>query len=156
MLQHKPTTEIGIRHKVRADDFDDHGRRAEMKRVLVLGLALAALAFPATGQAIVYTLTDVDNGLELDSGSYGLESSNTLAAPLNPTPSFQVGYDSGESGETNTTGQTKKAKNIKTKGNSKWTSQQNQPVQIPEPGTAILLGGGLIGLFLMRRRARKY
>ena len=80
---------------------------------------------------------DLDDGPQLISGvNYVWDFNFTLSAPLNPTPSFQVGYyDPPADGNIQTT-------------------RLSQNFQVSEPGTLLLLGSGLLGLTMLRRKFR--
>ena len=85
------------------------------------------------------SLNDLKLGVKLDGGSFTWNFNFTLDAPFNPAPSLQVGYYDGFSG---------KSENLN-------TTRMSQPAnEVPEPGTLLLLGGGLIALAALRRTAR--
>ncbi len=92
---------------------------------------------PGVVASLPPTTTTIQQGPELDGGTYTWTFDFTLASAFNPTPSFQVGYYDGLAGGSD---------NIKFNR----LSQTFPPV--PEPGTFLLLGSGLIGLAGWGRR----
>lgn len=84
------------------------------------------------------TKDGLNDGPELNGGTYVWNFNFTLSAPFNPTPSFQVGYYDPPDG---------------TNGNIQ-TTRLSQGFQLSEPGTLLLLGSGLLGLTMLRRKFR--
>ena len=80
---------------------------------------------------------DITGGAELDGSTYNWTFFFSLTNGLEPI-SFQVGYHDGLAGGSQNILQTR----------------MSQEFQIPEPGALLLLGSGLVGLGMLRRKFR--